>query len=645
MNSVKQHFNEFKYVEAAENVPVSSSDPLSLPCAKEYVREMWENVQDSSIASYACIQESTCHQLSSVASRSFISLILMGFSSTIILLILWMMTQNQLPEYYPQEMDRVTVLIDIKDPIARVSFIQVISIIMLIIVATNIQFLQSKSLYNVNYPSYSKQFKQINDKIFQKSVHEVPVCNFTLSEYRGANPEYQFIYHIWINSSRSPIVFKGMREGLMFDKEEDLTLHYKGLYKDIRDICGSVFVNNPETQNEVKLSIKVRQEDDVMQDPIFEHQSISDILDYNQNPFDPVLNEIYSIGSNIKAEVTGNVADESMNPIDGFVVSFIEEDGEERNNAFIACQTSPGKFTFQMAYSSYNYGFIKIAKEGYITAYKEFILAPLSWNLIHVMHSAKTISEIGQVVLYKIPGVSQNLTIFPVNVENENSIKTSNAYLRREGKYELEAIADRSKEITITLPSSDSLFKITAKNYYPRAKFIMPPITKTQLLLHPINGASVFNIVLYWNNKIQDIDIKASFRVNSNTLCNVGPYNRYCGGAVYNEDFNNDIKGEEAIIFNNIGPFSYIFYASQASKDSISMKDSEATLSVFIPEIGSPVYISHAPQSGTGKYWKAFCINGKYGVKSMITFDSFTDLEPTPDECDRIYEEMAGIKN
>ena len=230
-------------------------------------------------------------------------------------------------------------------------------------------------------------------------------------------------------------------------------------------------------------------------------------------------------------------------------------------------------------------------------------------------------------------------------------------------------------------------------NYYIETKYFVVEdstiVTKIpKIAMTPVNNVGKTSFVLSWFGKTKDLDLHLKFRVEDQTYCDVFFGNTRCLGSVYNQDiFLGKNKGVENISIKNYGKYIYMFFVHKftdvsngiaygeqkiegiddeihdyfysshlnsetgedeydPSDDTANLIESLSSIKIFAPVYWTPITIVNIPwnsfASGNAnnyKYWAAFCINGKEGLKSLKTINKLFTDEPDISICEDLYDD------
>ena len=180
---------------------------------------------------------------------------------------------------------------------------------------------------------------------------------------------------------------------------------------------------------------------------------------------------------------------------------------------------------------------------------------------------------------------------------------------------------------------------IKASGYYTSCSSIS---TYSQLqvpyLLRKTSDEELLTVKLKTNYEESGIYIGAMFVID-NHECIVGPYNSECGGASFVFEHGVDMKGDQIVLFDAFSDHPVLIFAFQqyeTNNDYFSNYNTEIV--AYTVGMQEPVHIQYAPV-GIGRYWKAFCILGSGGVKSIVVLDKITSAELSFIECEKYYKE------
>jgi hypothetical protein len=200
------------------------------------------------------------------------------------------------------------------------------------------------------------------------------------------------------------------------------------------------------------------------------------------------------------------------------------------------------------------------------------------------------------------------------------------------------------------------------------------------IAITPYVSGGQLRFVLAWPDAPADLDLHAIFKISRLSKCEVFFGKKICGGVDLDVDnLRGGKNGVETITIRDLGQYVYTFAVhryldntngiskgenpiadSPTSPNStnsniprIPLKDSKATVSVYVGGFKGPVHVLEIPSVITDanadpqnyNWWTAFCLDGKVGMRSLTALDELSANKPNYTKCEEFYNKPkpAGL--
>jgi hypothetical protein len=190
----------------------------------------------------------------------------------------------------------------------------------------------------------------------------------------------------------------------------------------------------------------------------------------------------------------------------------------------------------------------------------------------------------------------------------------------------------------------------------------------------PNVSSGQMRLVLAWPDAPADLDLHAIFKISRLSKCEVFFGKKACGGIDLDVDnLQGGKKGVETITIRDLGKYVYTFSvhrfidnangvaqgenpiadspnSSKAEfKDipKIPLKDSKATISVYVSGFRGPIHVFEVPNSITDpatdaqtvNWWNVICLDGNVGMRSLSALNELSANKPNYTRCEDYYKQ------